>query len=43
MSEDDAALFYTTTSITGPISGVIIGGVVTTYFGGYNTVKSHRL
>ena len=43
VSEDQAAIFYTTVSITGPIAGVIMGGVVTTYFGGYNTYKSHRL
>ena len=38
LSEDKAAVFYTTTSITGPIAGVILGGIVTSYFGGYNTV-----
>jgi sugar phosphate permease len=43
LSEDEAAIFYTTTSITGPIAGVIVGGIITTYFGGYNTYKSHRL
>ena len=43
LSEDEAAIFYTTTSITAPISGVIVGGVVTTYLGGYNTIKAHRL
>lgn len=43
LSEDQAAILYTTTSITGPVGGVIMGGIITTYFGGYNTYKSHRL
>lgn len=43
LQEDEAAVVYTTTSITGPIGGVIVGGVITTYFGGYNTYKAHRL
>lgn len=36
----EAAIFFTTASITAPISGVIIGGIVTTAFGGYNTVAA---
>jgi sugar phosphate permease len=43
LSEDAAAIFYTSTSITGPIAGVIIGGIITQYLGGYNTYNSHRL
>ena len=43
LGADDAAVFYTTTSITGPVGGVIVGGVVTTHLGGYNTYKAHRL
>lgn len=43
LTEDQAAVFYTTTSITAPIAGVIIGGIVTSALGGYNTYKAHRL
>jgi len=43
LNEDQAAIFYTTISITAPIFGVIIGGVITTWFGGYNTTNAHRL
>jgi len=40
LEPDEAAIFYATTSITGPVSGVIIGGIITTAFGGYNTVAA---
>jgi hypothetical protein len=43
LDADEAAVFYTTTSITGPVGGVIVGGLVTTQVGGYNTYKAHRL
>lgn len=37
--KDEAAVLYTVISITGPIIGVIAGGLLTTYFGGYNSIK----
>jgi sugar phosphate permease len=37
---DIAAIFFAGTSISAPISGVIVGGIVTTNFGGYNTKKA---
>jgi len=40
---DEAAVFFTTTSITAPIFGVIIGGIVTTSLGGYNTIRAQKL
>lgn len=40
---DEAAIFFTSVSITGPILGVIIGGIVTTAFGGYNTTRAQKL
>lgn len=43
LTEDAATIFYTTVSITGPIAGVIVGGIITQYLGGYTTVYSHRL
>lgn len=38
-SEDDAALVYMVVSFTGPVSGVIVGGIITSSLGGYNTRK----
>ena len=37
-TEQQAASYYLALSFTAPIAGVIIGGFVTTYFGGYNTL-----
>jgi sugar phosphate permease len=36
LSPNQAAIFFTTMSITAPISGVIIGGIITSQLGGYN-------
>jgi len=33
------SIYFSTVSLTAPVSGVIIGGIVTTAFGGYNTKK----
>lgn len=38
-TEDYAALVYMVVSFTGPVSGVIVGGIVTSSLGGYNTRK----
>ena len=43
LDEGDAAVFYGTTSSSAPISGVIIGGIITTAFGGYNTRAAQKL
>ena len=40
MSEQETTVIYTTISITAPVSGVIIGGIIVTALGGYNTVKA---
>lgn len=43
LPKEQAAVFYSTLSITAPIFGVIIGGIGTTWLGGYNTIKAQRL
>ena len=43
LTDADAAVFYGTTTLSGPVSGVVIGGIVTTAFGGYNTVIAQKL
>jgi len=42
-NDEDAAAYYLTLSFTGPISGVIVGGIVTTYAGGYNTENGQKI
>jgi len=37
------AIYFSTTSLTGPVLGVIIGGIITTHYGGYNTRKAQKL
>jgi len=34
------AIYFSTVSLTAPVSGVIVGGIVTSAFGGYNTKKA---
>ena len=43
MSPAVATTFFSITSIVAPVSGVIAGGVVTSYYGGYNTKKAREL
>ena len=43
VEESTVNIFFSVTSFTAPISGVIIGGIVTTSFGGYNTRKAQKL
>jgi len=33
-------LFFVVITLSGPIGGVIVGGIVTASYGGYNTVKA---
>jgi MFS transporter, Spinster family, sphingosine-1-phosphate transporter len=40
---DITAIFFAGTSISAPISGVIVGGIITTNAGGYNTKKAQKL
>lgn len=43
VTPDIAAVSYSVISFTGPISGVIVGGILTTYCGGYNEPKGQLL
>jgi sugar phosphate permease len=38
-----AASFFAVVSFTAPVSGVLIGGFITSSFGGYNTRKAQQL
>lgn len=37
--KDTVTNYYTFLTLTGPVVGVIVGGIVTQYYGGYNTEK----
>jgi len=43
--EDHAtvSIYFSITCFTGPISGVIVGGIITSKMGGYNTKKAQKL
>lgn len=34
------SLYFSATSLTAPVSGVIVGGIIITKMGGYNSVKA---
>lgn len=36
-------MYFSTVSLTAPIGGVIIGGIVTSAYGGYNTKKAQKI
>ena len=38
-----ATSFVAIACITGPLSGVLVGGLVTSYYGGYNTKQSRKI
>jgi len=40
---DQAAFYFVVLSFTGPILGVVVGGIMTSYVGGYNTTKGQLL
>lgn len=42
-SADQAAFYFVFLSFTGPILGVVIGGVLTSSLGGYNSTKGQLL
>jgi len=41
--KETVTLYFSVTSLSAPIGGVIIGGIVTSKLGGYNTVKSMKV
>jgi len=41
MEAGEATATFIFVTFTAPISGVILGGIITTYLGGYNSRKSH--
>ena len=43
VDEQSVSIFFVVTCFSAPVSGVIVGGIVTTAFGGYNTKKSFKL
>jgi len=43
VNEHVVSIYFTTTCFTAPVGGVIVGGIITTAFGGYNTKKSFKL
>lgn len=43
MEKSLAASFFAVVSFTAPVSGVLIGGLVTSFYGGYNTRKAQQL
>jgi hypothetical protein len=42
-SEEEALTYYLALGFSAPVSGVVIGGVITTYYGGYNDPKGQIL
>lgn len=43
MKSGEATATFVFVTFTAPVSGVIVGGIITTYLGGYNSRKSHIL
>jgi len=43
VSDEVVNIYFTVTCFSGPVSGVVCGGVVTTRLGGYNTMKSFKV
>jgi len=43
VNADTAAFYFVLLSFTGPILGVIVGGLMTSWVGGYNTTKGQLL
>mmetsp|Transcript_29990 Transcript_29990/g.45857 ORF Transcript_29990/g.45857 Transcript_29990/m.45857 type:complete len:167 (+) Transcript_29990:1500-2000(+) len=41
-SPDEIVWYFSFISFTAPLSGVIVGGIITSKFGGYNTVSSQK-
>lgn len=43
VSHQDTILYFSVTSLSAPIGGVIVGGIITTSFGGYNNPKAMKM
>ena len=45
MGVDDTTVgvYFSSASLTAPVGGVIIGGIITSTYGGYNAVKAQKL
>lgn len=43
VDDHTASVYFATTSLFAPVSGVIIGGIITTSYGGYNSRKAQLL
>jgi sugar phosphate permease len=42
-SDQTISFYFSTTSLTAPVGGVIVGGVVTSAYGGYNNKKAQKI
>ena len=36
-------IYFTVTSLSAPILGVVIGGIITQMYGGYNAIKAQKI
>ena len=43
VSKHTASIYFAAASITAPIGGVFVGGIMTSAYGGYNTPKAQKL
>ena len=43
MPRELASIYFAVISVTAPIGGVFLGGILVTKFGGYNTSKAQKL
>ena len=43
VDDHTVSIYFSTTSLTAPIGGVIVGGIIITAYGGYNTKKSQQI
>mmetsp|Transcript_41887 Transcript_41887/g.64108 ORF Transcript_41887/g.64108 Transcript_41887/m.64108 type:complete len:124 (+) Transcript_41887:1396-1767(+) len=43
VDDHTASIYFSTASLTAPIGGVFLGGVMTSSYGGYNSIKAMKL
>lgn len=43
VDDNTVSIYFSTSSLSAPVSGVIIGGIITSAYGGYNTKKGQKL
>lgn len=43
VDHDVVTIYFAVTSLSAPIGGVIVGGIITTSFGGYNKPKAMKM